>query len=1384
MPFENERLLHAAPWDKTAAPISQMLTTAENSGELQEDEHPPRKRAIPLKKRKRHQPRACSPNESSEATMAQSYSLQFQHQQEGNALQIHMPAHFAYNPASGMERNCPSSETVPSVSTNSAVAGAPGPASSEQGYGGRERKPLRQNPIDDSSHSDDSDDDREVLHGRVHSSLSSTDQQSSCRSDFFKKRGRKLPKALRHAVSQEQEIFPDRKPSPVSNLPLGSVSAQQPVSLATPANLHAANPSFGGEAFCDTNQWGNISSWSAASEVDHPQHKRPSKILKKQWAAAAAAANDVLERSRGNTPTSLEAQQNLLEKPMGVSTNFAKESATAEVHSTEETRPRLPAGNFNALDDNDVMKNQNSSLRSLSEGDRYVSSVPILAHDATSDNAPFGSSVKFRAEGTQRADKKQLVTERRVCDAFAPVGSQTWDKTGSETGESAQSARGWFKPSEKTSHEALHSSNEQPTGSKSLTPRLVSNELDVGVSKNNPKQSEIAMSSNKPPPKPIHNCKTGTDSLQVVGPDVSAADIVENVNADDMKRASKQERIKKKRKKKREKALRELAEQTRDYTEGNKTNATSTNAPDSTKEPMEVEQSSESCEMVGPNEKMPSPPQSNATEGFHPRTPLAVLEEAPHASEHQVEFLTQKDDNHCSDKADEYSDSDSILNPVKVVDSDGSKRSAEGAKVAKKSDQHKAKPEISTDAEPENATTSRATNGGRATTHEVQASDSEADESEEEEQLWIQCDRCKKWRIIPTSMNGWLPRIWRCEENIWDPERASCDVAQQELEEDEYHVGNEAKTIKSIEKSTTKPATANKQNNGNTIRRPRGRPPLGKVWDPVRGMYVPEEEYRRSHSEKGQGEGTQLSSPKPITCQSSDNVKKSKKRKNLLNSPGLSPKRKKKKPNSSSVKKKRSRKKHIDGPRDRKQMEKLLEIGKREAKAELEREKNKIMCRLPSDVKILFGQVGFAKWGREALPALALSPYKVPPGAARDAWMNMFKRLKKSGHLDDICILVHWYGEQEPDNLFSLLDISKFIPYSEASPDVRNYAKNARQKQKLEKKLTKGDIQRLRAMEELKADLAKAPVERQPVHFKERDELLTLEDVEEYLDEEIDESDDDEESLGSNPPVEKKVSVDDGYSTLEDSEDDLEDGGLADTPESARKRPTVKKKGHKKGSQQISQPSTASPKHSDGLLSSPLESKTLEKDQTGASAIVKKPEKPASDSAIPVTGSQTESTSNPPAEMNYNPAALVSELGIDCPSSQDLGGVRVDDLVQTVFMNAKGRAEGSALMGTVMHVVNRLREQRDAALKQCAALQVERANLLALLDSSGSDERDGPRDVEARARALSEERGNVRAEDHGVNFKSKEEKTLERAQPFSGWDRLAQFVGYTLQHDR
>lgn len=49
----------------------------------------------------------------------------------------------------------------------------------------------------------------------------------------------------------------------------------------------------------------------------------------------------------------------------------------------------------------------------------------------------------------------------------------------------------------------------------------------------------------------------------------------------------------------------------------------------------------------------------------------------------------------------------------------------------------------------------------------------------EDDSQWVQCDRCKKWRIIPSSAVATLPKQWFCENNTYDPKRASCDAPEQ-----------------------------------------------------------------------------------------------------------------------------------------------------------------------------------------------------------------------------------------------------------------------------------------------------------------------------------------------------------------------------------------------------------------------------------------------------------------------------------------------------------------------------------------------------------------------------------------------------------------------------
>mmetsp|Transcript_15163 Transcript_15163/g.37161 ORF Transcript_15163/g.37161 Transcript_15163/m.37161 type:complete len:1484 (+) Transcript_15163:310-4761(+) len=61
---------------------------------------------------------------------------------------------------------------------------------------------------------------------------------------------------------------------------------------------------------------------------------------------------------------------------------------------------------------------------------------------------------------------------------------------------------------------------------------------------------------------------------------------------------------------------------------------------------------------------------------------------------------------------------------------------------------------------------------------------SDEEESDEEERQWVQCDKCQKWRILPSRVEASsLPDVWQCSMNDWDPKHSDCSVAEQTLKQ-------------------------------------------------------------------------------------------------------------------------------------------------------------------------------------------------------------------------------------------------------------------------------------------------------------------------------------------------------------------------------------------------------------------------------------------------------------------------------------------------------------------------------------------------------------------------------------------------------------------------
>ncbi|KAJ0405116.1 hypothetical protein ATCC90586_009687 [Pythium insidiosum] len=56
----------------------------------------------------------------------------------------------------------------------------------------------------------------------------------------------------------------------------------------------------------------------------------------------------------------------------------------------------------------------------------------------------------------------------------------------------------------------------------------------------------------------------------------------------------------------------------------------------------------------------------------------------------------------------------------------------------------------------------------------------EGEEEDDDEAKWVQCDECRKWRIVPREIDlDAMPERWYCRMNTWRPEMASCSVPEE-----------------------------------------------------------------------------------------------------------------------------------------------------------------------------------------------------------------------------------------------------------------------------------------------------------------------------------------------------------------------------------------------------------------------------------------------------------------------------------------------------------------------------------------------------------------------------------------------------------------------------
>ena len=61
---------------------------------------------------------------------------------------------------------------------------------------------------------------------------------------------------------------------------------------------------------------------------------------------------------------------------------------------------------------------------------------------------------------------------------------------------------------------------------------------------------------------------------------------------------------------------------------------------------------------------------------------------------------------------------------------------------------------------------------------------SDGEDSDEDDRQWVQCDKCKKWRILPSRVKAAsLPDEWYCNLNVYDPKHNDCSVPEQTVKQ-------------------------------------------------------------------------------------------------------------------------------------------------------------------------------------------------------------------------------------------------------------------------------------------------------------------------------------------------------------------------------------------------------------------------------------------------------------------------------------------------------------------------------------------------------------------------------------------------------------------------
>jgi len=165
------------------------------------------------------------------------------------------------------------------------------------------------------------------------------------------------------------------------------------------------------------------------------------------------------------------------------------------------------------------------------------------------------------------------------------------------------------------------------------------------------------------------------------------------------------------------------------------------------------------------------------------------------------------------------------------------------------------------------------------------------------------------------------------------------------------------------------------------------------------------------------------------------------------------------------------------------------------------------------EVKQMFRQVCFAKWSKDWLPVLVLSPYDVPQTQKefRDEWKKKYTRYSEQKSKKFMEHLFIWYGCKNDSEAYGWAREKEWMSYEEAKEKgLTVIPKRITQKQTSGKTLTKGEQQMLDGFSEAKDAVELTLAERFSRHPKKQ---VDKEDTQEELGDSKDEEKSDEEPV-------------------------------------------------------------------------------------------------------------------------------------------------------------------------------------------------------------------------------------------------------------------------------